>query len=78
MLSVQIWVVCTLLGILMNASVPVGMEMAADAGYPICEGTSTSIVVWLLNVLSFILLFVLGFLPSKIFYASLINVQIKI
>ena len=62
----EVWTVCIILGILMNASVPLGMEMAADAGYPVSEGTSTSIVVWLFNLLSFILLFVLGYLPSKL------------
>jgi len=71
-ITVQVWVVCTILGILMNASVPLGMEMAADAGYPVCEGTSTSIVVWLFNVLSFILLFVLGFFPSKLCFEKFI------
>jgi len=55
-----------LLGIFMNASIPLGVEMSADAAYPINEGTSTSILVWVVNVLSFILLFILPFLPSKL------------
>jgi len=43
-----------------------GMEMVADAGYPVSEGTSTTITVWFCSLFCFILLFLIGFLPSKI------------
>ena len=59
------WTVCVIFGILMNASIPLGLEMGADAAYPVSEITSASIIVWFGNCLSFVLLLVLGYLPSK-------------
>ena len=73
--SAEVWTVCIILGLLMNGSVPLGMEMAADAGYPICEGTSTSIVVWLFNILSFVLLFLLDFLKSKFIHSGIMHMS---
>ncbi|CAK8671683.1 solute carrier family 49 member 4 homolog [Clavelina lepadiformis] len=62
-----IWAACIILGILSNASVPIAMEMAADAAYPVGEGTSTSILVWLLNISSFFFLLGLNFSPDPTF-----------
>jgi len=64
-LSAEIWIFGAVMGIVINTSGSLCMEMAADAGYPVSEGTSAAIAVWLFNVFSFILLFLIRFLPSK-------------
>ena len=65
MLTGEVWAVMVVLTIAMNAIVPVGMEMAADAAYPISEGSSTSVVVWMFNLLSFVFLLGLNVSPSE-------------
>ena len=57
----EIWATNIILGIAVNAAIPLGMEMAADGAYPVSEGTSTSILVWLFNISSFFLLLALGY-----------------
>nr|CAB3266291.1 disrupted in renal carcinoma protein 2 homolog [Phallusia mammillata] len=63
----EVWVVLVVLGIAMNAAVPLTMEMSADAAYPISEGTSASFVVWLMNVLSFVFLLGLNVSSNPLF-----------
>ena len=62
-----IWTLLLLWNFAINSCIPLGLEMLVDTGYPVCEGTSTSIGVWMFSVIAFILVFVLEFLPSKFY-----------
>ena len=49
-----------ILGISLNAIVPLGMELVVDAAYPVSEGTAASVLVWFCNLFSFIFLLLLS------------------
>ncbi|CAK8671684.1 solute carrier family 49 member 4 homolog isoform X1 [Clavelina lepadiformis] len=63
----EIWATNIILGIAVNAAIPLGMEMAADRAYPVSESISTSILVWLFNISSFFLLLALGYATDPTF-----------
>lgn len=56
---VALWISCIVIGVVMNAAVPLGMELSADAAYPTSEAISSSVFVWLYNLLMFVLLLAL-------------------
>jgi len=65
--DVQLWCVMVMLGITLNALVPLGMELSCDAAYPVSEGTSGSVLVWGNNVFSFVFVLILNSTPNPIF-----------
>lgn len=56
----QMWTVMVILGIALNALVPLGMELVVDVAYPVSEGTTASILVWFNNLFSFVFLLLLN------------------
>jgi len=58
--TAQIWVVMIILGISLNAIVPLSMELCVDAAYPVSEGTAASVLVWFCNAFSFTFLLILN------------------
>jgi len=63
----QLWSVMVMLGITLNALVPLGMELSCDAAYPVSEGTSASVLVWGNNIFSFVFVLILNSTPNPIF-----------
>nr|XP_039268221.1 solute carrier family 49 member 4 homolog [Styela clava] len=77
--NVGLWIDCIIIGIAMNAAVPLGMEMGADAAYPTSEAISASVIVWFFNLLSFTLLLVMQFTDAKLTnYLMLVFIGVSI
>jgi len=61
---VYIWCSAVIPATLVNAGVPLSLEITADSAYLVSEMTASSVMLWLYNVFSMLLLFCTQILPD--------------
>ena len=67
-LPAELWTCIILAATFVNAGVPLSLEITADSAYPVSEMTASSVMLWLYNGFTMILLFCTQLLPGRSIY----------